>query len=101
MRRVNRKHLRETYVSYKTYNMNRLTASDAREHMPDTLNRVAFGGERFVIHRRGKDLAALVPLEDLELLRALEDELDVAAARDALKEGGAVPWDELKAKLGL
>jgi len=31
----------------------------------------------------------------------LEDELDLAAAREALKELGEVPWETVKAKLGI
>jgi prevent-host-death family protein len=62
----------------------RLAASEARKDLATTLNRVAFGGERIVLHRRGKDLAAVVPVEDLAMLEALEDRLDVEAARRAL-----------------
>ena len=78
-----------------------LSASEARDHLPDALNRVAFAGERVVIERRGKPVAALVSLEDLELLRSLEDRSDLTAARKALKEKGRLPWAELKAELGL
>ncbi len=78
-----------------------MTASEARERFADTLNRVAYGGERVVLQRHGKPAVALVPVEDLELLRALEDRIDLADARAALAEGGAVPWDRLKAELGL
>ena len=40
--------------------MIRLTASKARDHFADTLNRVAYRGERIVLYRRGKELAAMV-----------------------------------------
>lgn len=69
--------------------MTRLPASKVRTELADTLNRVAYGGERIVLHRRGKDVAVLVPLADLELLRALEDRLDNEAADEALGEPGA------------
>lgn len=81
--------------------MTRLGASDVRNDFADTLNRVSYGGERIILHRRGKDVAALVPLEDLELLRELEDRLDVEAARKALKEKGSVSIEELREQLGL
>jgi prevent-host-death family protein len=82
--------------------MTRLPASKVRTELADTLNRVAYGGERIVLHRRGKDVAVLVPLADLELLRALEDRLDNAAAEESLREPGAsVPWKKAKADLGL
>jgi antitoxin Phd len=81
--------------------MTRLSASAVREEFSETLNRVAYGGERIVLERRGKDVAALVPVEDLELLERLEDHMDLDAARKALEEPGSVSLDELKAELGI
>lgn len=79
--------------------MIRLRASQVREDFADTLNRVAFKGERIVLHRHGKNVAALVPLADLEALEALEDRVDLPAARKALREKGTVPLAVLKARL--
>jgi len=84
--------------------MTRLAASKAREDFADILNRVAYRGERIILHRRGKDVAALVPVEDSALLKKLEDRLDLKEARAALveaKEKGTIPWEQLKAELGL
>jgi len=84
--------------------MTRVKASEARNDFATTLNRVAFGKNRVVLHRRGKDLAAIVPMEDLELLQKLEDRLDLEAARAALKEAsrkGTIPWEKIKKNLGL
>lgn len=84
--------------------MTRLAASEARDRFAEVLNRVAFGRERVILERRGKDLAAIVPLEDLKVLEALEDRLDVQDALAALEEGereGFVSWEELKGDLDL
>jgi prevent-host-death family protein len=81
--------------------MGSMAASEAREKFADTLNRVAYGRERVVLERHGKPAVALVPIEDLELLQALEDRADLADARAALAEGGAVPWEQIKSQLGL
>lgn len=81
--------------------MTRLTASRVREHFSDTLNRVAYRKERIVLRRRSKDLVAVVPMEDLAFLEEVEDRLDLEAARKALKEKGTIPWNKLKAELGL
>lgn len=82
--------------------MLRIKASEARQDLADLLNRVAYSGERVVLHRRGKNVAALVSMEDLELLRSLEDRLDNQEADGALTEGGEpVPWETVKADLGL
>jgi len=82
--------------------MVRMTASQARKELAETINQVAYRGERVVLHRRGKDLAAIVPLADLELVEAIEDRIDVEAARKALKERGRnISFAKIKAELGL
>lgn len=50
--------------------MREITTRQVRETFADELNKVAFGGERLLIVRRGRKLAALVPLADLELLES-------------------------------
>lgn len=78
--------------------MTRVPASKAREQFADILNDVAFRGERVVLHRHGKDVAAVISVEDLALLEALEDRYDLEAAQEALQEPGAsTPWEQLKA----
>ncbi len=74
-----------------------MTTTEARDGFADICNRVAYSGERIVLHRRGKDIVAIVPLEVLHAIEALE----VAAARKALKEPGRRPWSEVRGELGL
>lgn len=90
--------------------MTRLTASKARTGFADVLNRVAYGGERIVLHRRGKDLAALIPIEEYERLQKViqeaEDKADAAAfkrAKRQFEKSGekGISLGELKAKFGL
>jgi len=83
-----------------------LSAGKARQDFAETVNRVAYGGERIIVHRRGRNLAALIPLEDLALLEELEDREDAEAARRALANAKAkgempIPWTQAKKKLGL
>jgi len=83
--------------------MNERTASDARQNFAEVVNQVAYGGERVVIHRHGKGLAAVVPMSDLELLRDLESHIDLSDAKMSVKqaqETGTVSLDELKKQLG-
>lgn len=82
--------------------MDKVTVMQARAQMAEVVNRVAFAGERIVLERHGKDVAALVSIDDLRLLERLEDELDVAAALAAKKEGGKpIPLETLAAELGV
>ena len=46
-----------------------LTPLDLRKRLGDVLNRVALRRDRFIISRKGKPLAAMVPVDQLELLR--------------------------------
>ena len=87
--------------------MTRLSISKARDEFPDVLNRAAYGKERTIVSRRGKDLAAVIPIEDLLLLDRLAREeterLDVVDARAALQEAiekGSIPLRELMRELG-
>ncbi|HEY9692514.1 MAG TPA: type II toxin-antitoxin system Phd/YefM family antitoxin [Oculatellaceae cyanobacterium] len=66
--------------------MNTIAASIARKLFPDLLNRVGFGHERILVERRGKPIAAIVSIEDLQRLEALEDLIDSAALRKAKEE---------------
>jgi prevent-host-death family protein len=86
--------------------MTRLSSGKVRQDFSETVNRVAYGRERIILHRRGRDLAALIPLEDLALLEAVEDRLDVEEAEKILAEAKArgerpVPWERAKKKLRL
>jgi prevent-host-death family protein len=86
--------------------MMRLNVVELRQSVADILNRAEYQGERIVIHRRGKDAAAIIPIEDLKLLERLiedaEDRLDVETARAALAESdGRISYAEVRRKLGL
>jgi len=79
----------------------RVSASKARNEFSEIINRVAYGGETVLVHRRKKPVAAIIPIDDPELLDRIEDELDIRAARRARKEKGSIPWEKIKKDLGL
>jgi prevent-host-death family protein len=82
--------------------MAEVTIVDAREHFSDVINRTAYAKERIILTRRGKNIVAIVPLEDLILLEAFEDKLDIQDAKLALKEAkkkGTMSLKEFKEKI--
>ena len=52
--------------------MRRIAVSALRERIGDVFNHVAVRRERIVLTRHGHELGAIVPMEDLERLRALD-----------------------------
>jgi prevent-host-death family protein len=81
-----------------------LNTIDAKEQFPDLINRVVHNKERVILTRRGKEIAAIVPLEDLLLLQETQDRHDLREAIDALKEArhkGAMTLEQLKEDVGL
>jgi prevent-host-death family protein len=83
-------------------------AEEARNKFSDIVNRAAFGHERIVVTRHGKGVAAVVPMEDLRLIEQLvekiEDFIDTEEAKAALREaetGGTIPFEQVKADLGI
>ncbi|MCI0640698.1 MAG: type II toxin-antitoxin system Phd/YefM family antitoxin [Gemmataceae bacterium] len=75
-----------------------ISITDIRDNLADALNRVAYGGERIILKRRTKKVAALVSIEDLDRLQELEDQADIAAARKARKEKGGISLAEYRRK---
>jgi prevent-host-death family protein len=78
--------------------------SEAREQFATIINQVAFGGERVRLTRHGKAVAAVVPIEDVEFLEDLEDEIDLQLVQEALADPEnqvTIPLEEVKRQLGL
>ncbi len=81
--------------------MAKYTAVKARKELADIINRAVYAKERVVITRKGKNVVAVVPIEDAEFLEELENRLDIEDARKALKEKGSVSFERIKKDLGL
>lgn len=81
---------------------NRLPASQVRERFSEILSEVAYGGDRVILQRHGKDVVAVISAADLERFEELEDRADLLDMERVLKKGAApVPWKKVKAELGL
>ena len=85
--------------------MTHLESNQFSLELQDALARVSQGKERIVLQSEGKDVAVLVPLDDLPLIEELEDRLDIEAAEAAEAEAEArgeapVPWEDACKQLG-
>jgi len=70
--------------------------STARSNLSDLVHRAELLGDRIVLERRGKQVGAIVSVDDLELLERVEDEMDLAAIRERIGEPRVSLSDVLK-----
>ncbi len=56
--------------------MTKVALREFRKGLSDVTARVQHAGERVVVNRNGKPAFAVVPIEDLKLLQAIEDAID-------------------------
>ncbi|MCD4726917.1 MAG: type II toxin-antitoxin system Phd/YefM family antitoxin [Pirellulales bacterium] len=82
--------------------MTTLSITEIRDNLSDAINRVAYKQERILVRRSGKDVVAIVSIEDLAALEALEDQRDIKAAKVALAESNErIPYKRVRRELGL
>ena len=86
--------------------MSEMTVSDARARLADVVDAARVGHDPVYLTRRGQRVAAVIDAEDLgRLIAAAEDLADIEAAcavRTEIAEGeSAIPWEQVKADLGL
>ncbi|MBI4229422.1 MAG: prevent-host-death family protein [Planctomycetes bacterium] len=81
--------------------MTHLAIDKSHGKLADRIKRAARCRQRVLLREHGKDVAALVSLEDLQLIEKIEDRLDVEGARKALAEMRTsgekpVPYEEYR-----
>jgi prevent-host-death family protein len=77
--------------SPEAHTMKKLEATKARQEFADTLNRVAYGHDRIVLQRHGKSVAAVVPVDDLDLIKRCEEEEAARTRKKAARSRKPVP----------
>jgi prevent-host-death family protein len=78
--------------------------SKARTDMKDLVNRVAYGKERIYLTSHDKKMVAIVPIEDVETLEAMETAEDIRISEERIMKAeaeGTYSSDEMKKRLGL
>jgi prevent-host-death family protein len=78
----------------------RISTSVARGKFALVVDSVRTADERIVLTQHGRDVAALIPVEDLALLEELEDRADIAEIRRRVKaSSGTVTLKQLQREL--
>jgi prevent-host-death family protein len=81
-----------------------MSVAEAKNRFSDVLRRAEYGGERVIVERHGKPVAAIVSTDDLRRLEAAENAADLRDAKAALAEAsheGTVPLETVLRKYGL
>ena len=82
--------------------LNTVSTAEARKKLAEIVNKVAYGKEPIVLTRRGEEIAALISMEELELLQLIEDHIDIEDARKSLEEPGEnIATEKFWKELGL
>jgi prevent-host-death family protein len=74
------------------------SVAQVRAGFAEAVNRVTYGGERVLIERRGKPIAALVDMTDYQILldhEARQDQADVAEVARILEHPERHRWQTL------
>ena len=94
------------YDSYMT-GAEAMGVSEARDHLAELIDRARAERRPIYLTRRGRRIAAVIDPDELDRLMELaEDMADIRAAEEARAEMKAtgeapIPWEQVKADLGL
>ncbi len=84
-----------------------VSVSDARDQLASIIDRARTEHEPVFLSRRGRRVAAVIDVDDLErLIELAEDMADIRAAEESREEmrrttNEPTPWEQVKADLGL
>lgn len=81
-----------------------MSVGELREQFAEALNEVKYGNGRTIVKRHGKKVAAVISIEDLELLEHLEDIIDRRAIKEAeaeIEAHGTVSFEDVLKELGM
>jgi prevent-host-death family protein len=78
------------------------SVSEARQEFAELVTRAGYSGERTILERHGRPVAAIVSADDLALLELIEIELDLDAVRAALADPAnatPIPWSKVRGRV--
>ena len=86
---------------YNLY-MSEMAVSDARYHLAEAIEQARVSKEPVYVTRHGRRVAAIVDAAAYDsLVERAEDAIDRAELSAAREESDFVPWEDVKADLGL
>ncbi len=86
---------------YNLY-MTEIAFTDARNRLADVITETSRSGEPISVTRRGRRVAVILSADAFDQLVDRADEAEDGRALDAARaEDDYVPWEEVKAALGL
>ena len=78
--------------------MTQVTQKQLSEHLAETLERLAAGGDPVLV----EDVAVIMSASEYRLLRELEDRMDLLAMAEAkARSEGTLPYEEARKELGI
>jgi prevent-host-death family protein len=92
-----RKVLDVAFAGVPFENFPHVSMVDARNNLSELVSQAAYGHRRTILTRGAKQLAALVPIEDLRLtalLEVAEFEMFRSSLYEA-KHQGLIPWEDI------
>jgi prevent-host-death family protein len=82
--------------------MTALSVTEIRDNFSDAINRVAYQGERIIVRRSGRDVLAMIPIDDLALLEKIEDQIDLEDAEKIIAGTKKwIPYEKVRKELRL
>jgi prevent-host-death family protein len=82
--------------------MSELSVSEARDHLAEAIESARVSQQPVYVTRRGRRVAVIVDADAYDrLVEAAEDAADRAELEAVRTEDDYVPWEEVKAQLGL
>lgn len=85
----------EMYNQYMTELTPEMSVSELRAHLAEVLNEASYSGARTYITRAGRRIAAVVPVDEAELLESAEDAYLIQLAEEAKANQGDKPYKPL------
>jgi len=82
--------------------LNKISSAEAGRNFSGIIERVISEKEAVILTKEGREVAAVISIEDMRLLREIEDRIDIEDAWRARSEPGEdIPWEKLREELYL